>query len=863
MSVIHAIQPAFTAGEISEEVASRVDLEKYQLALLTAENALLRPYGGLYKRTGMLYHGPCVYHDKQALLVRFNFTESICYLLEAGQGYINIWRDGVKLPVQLATPWTEADLPHLRFTQSADVMYITSGRCPVQVITRYSESDWRMAEFRFENGPFEPINPDADCKVYASGTAGSVLLNSSKDVFLPGQVGALLKISHFVEEVSVNSSFGAATAVEPAKISVGIYTVRAEVSGTWAGSVTWQGGSYSRWTNIRVFSGNGSQVFDNEYTVDNDGSTHTQAYYREMRFSANVVTGSATVKLYNADTDALLYEEMLSPVSAALASMMVGSSWKLITNEKWTGKISLEYRPYHSDVWRSYRTYSSKEDYNVVESGTVEEYGELRLVTHSGFTGTVRFDLSAYAYTHESVLRITSYANARQVQAAVEGTPLATTGGTADWNMGAWNAVNGYPYCATFFQDRLVFAGSAKFPNMVWMSRTGDYPNFGVEKAGGDVTDDSAVQQSLISRELFKVQHLIPGQDLIVLTEGNEWMISGSEIVTPKRMTPKLQTARGVSEVPPQFIGNRIVYVQRRGATVRDMGYSYDSDNYTGMDLTLLAKHLVKGHRIVDATYSQEPDSVIYFVRGDGVLLCLTYIREQEVYAWSRIVTDGAFEAVTAIPGAGGDTVYAIVRRVVNGQTRRYVESFAPMSESGDPLDHIMVDVAKVVTNSAATATIDGLDHLEGESVVAVGDSFDLQPTPWVVTNGRITLPAPCKKVIVGLPYTLKVEQPNFEMQLRDGTMQGRSKVLTGAVLRMRNSFGGRVGCSFSLMDEITYEDRAFEPLKLFSGDKQLTPPQEPSSEGGFNTHGRLCLMQDEPYPFAVNAIIRQVSFGG
>ena len=49
---IYILQPSFATGEISPDVASRVDLDKYQSALLQAHNVFIRPYGSAYRRPG-------------------------------------------------------------------------------------------------------------------------------------------------------------------------------------------------------------------------------------------------------------------------------------------------------------------------------------------------------------------------------------------------------------------------------------------------------------------------------------------------------------------------------------------------------------------------------------------------------------------------------------------------------------------------------------------------------------------------------------------------------------------------------------------------------------------------------------------
>ena len=106
----YVLQPAFTAGEISNAVANRVDLDKYQYALLTAENCYIRPYGPVYRRSGTVYCIATKYADKRCILAGFNFTDDINYLLEIGDRYIRIHRNGEYLGIEIVTPFTESDL---------------------------------------------------------------------------------------------------------------------------------------------------------------------------------------------------------------------------------------------------------------------------------------------------------------------------------------------------------------------------------------------------------------------------------------------------------------------------------------------------------------------------------------------------------------------------------------------------------------------------------------------------------------------------------------------------------------------------------------------------------------------------------
>lgn len=751
----YAMQPSFTGGEISGDVASRVDLDKYQLALLQAENAGIRPYGGVHKRSGLIYCGETKYSDKKALLVRFGFSVEVSYMLEIGDKYIRVWRDGRYLGIEIATPFEQADLTDLRFVQSIDVLYITSGSYPVKKLMRYSETDWRLADIDWILPPYNEINSDEANTITPSAISGTITLTAVKDTFNAVMVGD--------------------------------------------------------WMNI------------------------------QQRITGKTISATA------------------ASTTVTTAPIMVGDTWKVITHGTWTGSAVIEISTDNGATWLQERKYTSNNDYNPTESGQVEEYSLMRLVITTS-SGSCTADLSAYPYTHNGHIKITGVTNARTATAEVI-KALGSISATADWKWGAWSKANGYPYCTTFFQDRLVFGGSDKNPQRVWMSRSGDYENFGVEKESGSVTDDSSISADLLSLRSYKINHIDAGNDLIILTEGNEWTISGSETVTPSSITPRNQQNYGSSDCLPIRVGNRVIYVQRRGSIVRDMGYAYDTDSYGGADLTLLAKHLIKGKEILYSAFAQEPDSTIYFVRDDGVLLCLTYIMEQKVYAWSHIVTDGIIEAVMTGQQGNNDTVYVIVQRTINGTIKRYIEKFDIDRDSSAQQDYIMMDSAKIYNETTPINEIAGLQHLEGKEVWVMADGY--LHGKMTVTGGVIYLPAGTKasKITVGLPYTMMLEQPNFDTTLKDsGTVQGREKTVNNVILRLTNSYGGTIGPDPSVMNDIIYESGRMELGEdvLYTGDIKVT-----MAAGGFNKEGRVYIKHDTPYPFNLSAIIRAVTFGG
>lgn len=748
----YLLQCSFAAGEISPEVANRVDLDKYNSAVLKARNCHIRPYGPIYKRPGMRFVARTKYSNKKSIIVPFNgATANDDYLLEIGHEYIRVHKNGQYLGVELATPFTENILSNLRFTQSADTLFIASGDYPVKKLVRYSDTNWVFSDFAISDLYYDIgiVESDEDNTITPNGTSGSVTLTSRDDLFTADMVGTSIMIKQEVPTQEVTTSNGTTSAI------------------------------------------------------------------------------------------------------------YAGESWKIITHGTWTGTVTVQ-RSYDSNTWETYRSYTGKNDFNPTESGSVSEGCYLRVVC-SISSGTCEASLSRLPYSQEGTAKITGYTNAKSVTASVTKS-FGTTSPSKVYSFGVWSPKFGYPKTIAFFQDRLCFGGSKAQPYMLWMSRSGDYANFSVEKTSGTVTDDSAVAVGLLSRKQFQIKHLLASTDLIILTAGNEWIISGGEVVTPSNINAKMQTTRGCSDVEPISVGGRIVFVQGRGSTVRDMGYSFETDSYGGNDLTIFAKHIIHGVQIEDAAYKQEPDSTLYMVRSDGTIACLAYIYDQKVYAWSTIDTEGEIEAVSVIQEGDEDSVYVVVKRVVNGDIVRYIECFNNNNNTcTDPDCYIMLDCATKITNTEDSPSSSfNIPSLAGLTINVLADDRWFENII-VDSNGDFSLPMQAVNVVAGLPYTMEIELPNVEIKTGDGTMQGRKKQISGCTLRLSNTLGGEIGNDSSLLDMIPYdENSATYKLNLYSGDKEIALPI-----GGFNIEGRVLIRSNEPFPFNLLMAVREVSFGG
>lgn len=277
------------------------------------------------------------------------------------------------------------------------------------------------------------------------------------------------------------------------------------------------------------------------------------------------------------------------------------------------------------------------------------------------------------------------------------------------WAMGAWGPSVGYPSVVEFFGQRLFFAATNNNPQTLWASKISNYSNFGKSVP---TADDDSITATIAARQVNAVTDLIPLKDLIVLTVGAEWKSGGGQnnVLTPSTISFTPTTNYGSSDLPALVIGDSGVFVQGRGSYVRDIGYQFSVDNYTGNDLTIFASHLVQGYTLVDWCYQQTPWSVIWAVRNDGVLLGLAYFKEQQVSGWFHCDwVNGFVESVCSITENGKDVVYLSIRRVINGATVRYIERMGDRF-FGDQRDYFFVDAGLTYdgrnTTTAPSATM-------------------------------------------------------------------------------------------------------------------------------------------------------------
>lgn len=417
------------------------------------------------------------------------------------------------------------------------------------------------------------------------------------------------------------------------------------------------------------------------------------------------------------------------------------------------------------------------------------------------------------------------------------------------------------PGCVAYYQQRRVFAGSNLNPSGLWMTRSGNHGNFDVSRP---TRADDGITYQLAATQNNAIRHLVPMRDLIALTAAGAWAISGGDggVITPASVIAKPQAYAGASHVVPLVINYDLLYVTEKGSTVRSLSYSFYSDSYVAADLTLLSPHLFYGHSIIEWAWAQEPHKIVWAVREDGMLLGLTYLKEQEVYAWHRHDTvGGQFKSVAVVSEGIEDAAYFVVQRTINGQQVQTIERMHSRllgPGNDDVREAWFVDCGLQYRGAPATE-ISGLDHLEGATVSILADG-SVQPQQ-VVRGGKITLQQPASLVTVGLPIQAQLETLPLDVQGAP-TVQGKRKHVSKVRALVENTRGLKAGVVNPEKGPllVEFKERTTEPYGAPT--RLLTGQQYVHTQGTWDVEGRVMFQQDYPLPATILGVVLEFDVG-
>ncbi|MFH2493707.1 hypothetical protein ABK713_11100 [Klebsiella aerogenes] len=473
-----------------------------------------------------------------------------------------------------------------------------------------------------------------------------------------------------------------------------------------------------------------SDVFGLKFTQSADVMTIVHPSYppKELRRYAHDNWQIVDVETKNGPFEDINVDESVTVYASGTTGTITLTASSAIFGSEQVGKLFYLEQPAVDSVpvWETSKTTAiddiRRADSNYYRANTAGKTGTLRPshtegMAWDGWGGTGSDDTGVqWEYLHSGfgIARITAVAGdglsaTADVISRIPENAVGSDKASYKWARYAWNSVNGYPATVVYYQQRLYFAASSAYPQTIWASRTGDYKDFG---KSNPVQDDDRIVYTYAGRQVNEIRHLIDVGSLVVLTSGGEFVATGDQnkVLTPSSFSLSSQGSNGSSDVPPIAVSNIALFIQEKGSVVRDLAYSFDVDGFQGNDLTILANHLFQKRSIVDWSFCIVPFSSAFCVRDDGKLLVLTYLRDQQVFAWSPQSSAGKYESTCGIGEGSEDAIYFVVNRTINGQVVRYIERLSSRQFTND-LDAFFVDSGLSYdgrNTEGRTATISG-----------------------------------------------------------------------------------------------------------------------------------------------------------
>lgn len=425
-------------------------------------------------------------------------------------------------------------------------------------------------------------------------------------------------------------------------------------------------------------------------------------------------------------------------------------------------------------------------------------------------------------------------------------------------------ASSGNPSVVAFFQQRMVLANQPQAVQTFYMSQPGSPYNFNISNP---LEASDAITASIVAAQLNEIKAMVPvPTGLMMLTSQANWLVNGggnNVAITPADAQANAHSFIGSSDLPPIVSNFDILYVQAKGSFVRDLTYNFYANIFTGSDISILSSHLFYGFTLTQWAWAQEPFKVVWATRNDGVMLTLTFMKEQEFIGWSHQTTQGLFNSVATITEAVSfgfvDAVYTVVQRTINSQTVQFIERVAERIFPNGAASAWCVDAALQYSGSPATQ-MSGWYHLAGQTCTGLADGIVIPPFV-MPANGSFTLGAAASTVTVGLSFTPKLQ--TLAIDTGEPTIQSKMKKIPAVTLRVEDTLGLSIGSSFSTL--VPMKDLVVGNIGSMTNQKitdLVTGDVRTRLDPTYTVPGQYCVQQSNPFPASILGVIPELAVG-
>ena len=826
------LQRSFAGGEITPELAGRVDLSKYQTGLSLTRNMMVLPHGPAVRRPGFKYVNNVKDSARKVRLVPFSFSATQTLVLEFGHQYIRFHTNGATL-----------------LESTVAISLISGSTVDTATAHGYSTGDWVYIGNRYHVITVVDTDTFTTKDLFgANSTASGTTAARVFTVTTPYQEADLFDL-HLTQSADV------ITIVHPSYAAREL--ARNDVT-DWTLTTISFAPNFTPPTNVVATAtvAVATNLTDQLYVVtavQADGVTEslvsgiaTCTNNLTLAGNFNTITwdgvdGAARYHVYRKRGGIFAYIGQSKPVAGSTVNIsscvrfdFTGFNLKFrkvrVTTAAAHGfstgdKVLIDGTVYYDGFWEI-----------TVDNTTQFWFSKVgrNVIPNTGAVGTA--SIPSLSLTDDNILPDTT---------TVPPEDIIQLNAQPDQ----------YPGAVTYHEQRRWFGGTLRDPQVVWATRTGTEKNL---TSSVPARDADGMELRIATNQYNQIRHLVALSDLIAFTAGGEFRIysDSAPAITPTSVSVKPQGFAGASNVQPAVTTGAILYVQAQGSRIRELAYNWEASAYRSIDMSIMAPHRFNGYGITQLAYARAPDQILWAVRDDGVLLGLTYVPEQQVYGWHAHDTDGQFESVAVVAENNEDVLYAVIKRTIDGNTVRYIERLSGRIFTAQE-DAYFLDAGLTYDGSPAT-TFGGLWHLEGAEVDILADGAVMART--TVTNGQVTIDTAASVVHIGLPITADLRTLPLAMEGAQAAGQGTVKNINKVHLRVAQSSIVKAGPAFDRLRE--YPARAVtdpygSPPGLRNGELAL------SVDPSWNQDAALCIRQDLPLPLSVLSMTLEIQSGG
>lgn len=715
---------SFTTGEVSPKLRGRVDLDQYNNGCRTLQNFTIHPHGGITRRTGSEYVAEIKDSSAESRLIPFEFSTTQTYILEFGNQYIRFYKDQAQILDSEAitngtfdsdiSGWTDNSDGTGAVSFNTDHMDLVSGTSgneakAYQALTlgtnQYTITATTNATLTYNIGTTAggteiatgTINGTAQTFNFTPSTQGTVYIEFEN---------ATASSTVTLDDVSIsNPAYQIDTPYTTAQLSKLQYAQSADVMYIVHPS-----------HEVMKLSRTGHDDWTLEEVVFVDGP-FLDENITDTYFTVSDVTGSVTVTA-SAITGINSNTGFQTTDIGRFIRFFDGVNWTYLKITARASTTSVTATIIGNDIREPVITGVTQANPGVVTTSEAHNLSDGDFVRISEVVGMTELNGNVY-----KVNNVNSTTFELQTTAGVN---VNTTGYTAyssagvfteapkNWRLGAFSDTSGHPQAVSFHEQRLLFAGTSYQPQTLWGSLSGGIENFSPDNPDNDgtVDDDTAYTFTIASTQANVIHWLASRQQLFLGTSGGIFVAQASslsEAITPSNITIKPAVNTGAKQALPINAQNATIFIQSFGKKLMELGFLFEEDSFNTADLTILSEHIT-GPGIKELARQEEPDEIVWAITTDGQLLGLTYLRRQKVVGWHQHVIGGTgveVESIATIPGATQNELWMIVKRTINGGTKRYVE-FLSETFDGTKADAWFVDSGLSFTSST-TASITGI----------------------------------------------------------------------------------------------------------------------------------------------------------